>query len=129
MLPPLQASIDATQGGELTFLATSRGQPFDQVSFGNGFAKKCKEAGAPGRAHGLRKCGAVRAAEGGATEARMNAIFGWAEGSKESSTYIKKADRARRAAAAAQALLPVRREEDEIPKEEAQPVNAKSRTM
>lgn len=129
VLPPLQASIDATQGGELTFLATSRGQPFDKASFGNWFAKKCKEAGVPGRAHGLRKCGAVRAAEGGATEAQMNAIFGWAEGSKESSTYIKKADRARRAAAAAQTLLPTPKPEDQIQEEEAQPVNAKSRTM
>lgn len=129
ILEPLRASIDSTQCGDLTFLATSRGKPFDKASFGNWFAKACKAAGVPGRAHGLRKCGAVRAAEGGATEAQMNAIFGWAEGSKESSTYIKKADRARRAAAAAQTLLPAVKQEDEIPEDEAQPMNAKSRTL
>lgn len=129
VLQPLQASIDATPGGDLTFLATSRGQPFDKASFGNWFAKACKAAGVPGRAYGLRKCGAVRAAEGGATEAQMNAIFGWAEGSKESSTYIRKADRARRAAAAAQTLLPAVKQEDKIPEDEAQPKNAKSRTL
>lgn len=75
---------------------------------------------------------AVRAAEGGATEAQLNAIFGWAEGSKESATYTKKADRARRAAAAMSTLLPA---EDIVPEEsymagdEAQPMNAKSRTI
>lgn len=132
VLPPLRASIDATKCGELTFLATSRGEPFDKATFGNWFAKACKAAGVPGRAHGLRKCGAVRAAEGGATEAQLNAIFGWAEGSKESATYTKKADRARRAAAAMSTLLHV---EDSAPDEgdeiddEAQPKNTKSRTL
>ena len=128
ILAPLQASIAATECGELTFLATARGKPFDKASFGNWFAKKCKEAGVPGRAHGLRKCGAVRAAEGGATEAQMNAIFGWAEGSKESSVYIKAASRARRAAAAAKTLLPASKQETADQSTEAQPQNEKSRS-
>lgn len=34
-------------------------------------------------------------AENGATEAELNAVFGWADGSGESSTYIRKASRKR----------------------------------
>jgi hypothetical protein len=43
-------------------------------------------AGVPGSAHGLRKAGATLAAEGGTSEAQLNAIFGWAHGSRESAT-------------------------------------------
>lgn len=108
VLPPLQASFEATQCGELTFLATSRKdrRPFDKATFGNWFRKACKAAGVPGSAHGLRKLGATRAAENGASEAQLNAIFGWEEGSRESATYVKRASRARRAASAMNLLLP-----------------------
>lgn len=53
------------------------------------------EAGVPGTVHGLRKAGARRAAEAGATEAQLNALFGWAPGSRESATYTRTADNAR----------------------------------
>jgi integrase len=36
-------------------------------SFGAWFREACKSAGVPGSAHGLRKAGATRAAENGAT--------------------------------------------------------------
>jgi hypothetical protein len=45
-------------------------------------------------AHGLRKIGATRAANNGATVAQLNAIFGWS-GSKMASLYTANADRAR----------------------------------
>jgi hypothetical protein len=47
----------------------------------------------PGAAHGLRKAGARRAALEGATEAELNAWFGWSEGSRESATYVRGANR------------------------------------
>ncbi|MCJ2128001.1 tyrosine-type recombinase/integrase [Methylobacterium sp. E-045] len=95
ILPPLAASIAATRTGDLTFLATERGMPFGKESFGNWFGKACRTAKCPGSAHGLRKAGARRAAEGGASEAQLNALFGWADGSRESATYTRTANRAK----------------------------------
>jgi integrase len=58
------------------------------------FRGACKAAGEPGSAHGLRKAGATRAANGGATVAELEAIFGW-NGGKMASLYTLGADRAR----------------------------------
>ncbi len=111
ILPPLAASIAAAATGELTFLATERGLPFGKESFGNWFGKACREAKCPGSAHGLRKAGARRAVEEGATESQLNALFGWADGSRESATYTRTANRAklaREARAAPAPSVPVR---------------------
>ncbi|MDR7037415.1 integrase [Methylobacterium sp. BE186] len=106
ILPALAASIDASKTGELTFLATERGLPFGKESFGNWFRKACQAAKCPGSAHGLRKAGARRAAEEGATEAQLNALFGWADGSRESAVYTRTANRAKLARAARKAPAP-----------------------
>jgi NADPH:quinone reductase-like Zn-dependent oxidoreductase len=53
--------------------------------------------------HGLRKAGATRAAENGATERELNAIFGWT-GNKMASLYTQTADRALLAKAAMKKL-------------------------
>ncbi|MGW5960844.1 tyrosine-type recombinase/integrase [Methylorubrum thiocyanatum] len=95
ILPALAASIAASPIGDLTFLATERGRSFVKESFGNWFGKACREAGCPGSAHGLRKAGARRAVEAGATEAQLNALFGWADGSRESAVYTCTANRAK----------------------------------
>lgn len=101
MLQQLIASIAATPTGDLAFLVTDRGQPFEsKESFGTWFGKACRAAKVPGSAHGLRKAGARRAAEAGATEAQLNALFGWAQGSRESATYTRTADNARLARSA-----------------------------
>ncbi|WP_246694783.1 site-specific integrase [Methylobacterium sp. WL6] len=95
ILPPLAHTIAESPTGELTFLATSRGTPFVKEAFGNWFKKACRAAGVPGSAHGLRKAGARRAAEDGATEAQLNALFGWADGSRESAVYTRTVNRAK----------------------------------
>jgi integrase len=95
ILPPLAASIDASPTGDLTFIAGERGRPMTKESFGNWFRDACVAAGVPERAHGLRKAGARRAAESGATEAELNAWFGWADGSRESAIYVRGANRAK----------------------------------
>lgn len=97
ILPALAASIAAAPTGELTFIATERGRPFTKESFGTWFGKVCRAAKCPGSAHGLRKAGARRAAEDGATEAQLNALFGWADGSRESAVYTRTANRAKMA--------------------------------
>lgn len=94
ILPPLQASIGAAPTGDLTFIATAAGKPWRKESFGNWFREACKKAGVPGSAHGLRKAGATRAANNGATVAQLEAIFGW-RGGGMASLYTRQADRTR----------------------------------
>lgn len=95
ILPPLARSIEAAPTGDMTYLVTHKKTAFVKESFGTWFRNACKEAGVPGSSHGLRKLAAVRMAENGATEAELNAVFGWADGSGESATYIRKASRKR----------------------------------
>lgn len=93
ILPPLAASIAACETGNLAFMTTTNGLPFaSAASFGNWFAKQCIAASAPGRAHGLRKAAAVLAAERGATENQLMAIFGWSS-SKIAAIYTRAANR------------------------------------
>ena len=54
-------------------------------------------------AHGLRKLGAQRCAEAGASEHQLMALFGWAN-PKQAALYTKKANRAKLEAAAAPLL-------------------------
>lgn len=107
ILPELAHTIANSPTGDLTFLATEGGLPIAKSSFGNWFRDACRAAGVPGVAHGLRKAGARRAAEAGATEAQLNALFGWAPGSKESSTYTRSADAARLARSAPRSPAPL----------------------
>jgi len=94
LLPELTAVIDASPTGDLAFIAAASGQPMTKKSFGNWFADACRAAGVPGRAHGLRKAGATRAVNNGATFAQLNAIFGWT-GDKMASLYTRSMDRAK----------------------------------
>ena len=68
----------------------------------------------PGSAHGLRKAGATRAAERGATERQLMAIFGWTTG-KMAMHYTRTADRKRLAREAAELLLPAQTETKKFP--------------
>lgn len=104
ILPPLRETLEAGPIGELTFIASDRGRPMTKESFGNWFRRACKAAGVPGSAHGLRKAGATRAANNGATEAQLEAIFGW-RGGGMASLYTRKANRERLARDAAAMLM------------------------
>ena len=86
----------STTGRPLILLssAVSNGKPMTKESFGNAFSDACRAAGVNKSAHGLRKIGATRAANNGATVAQLNAIFGWS-GSKMATLYTANADRAR----------------------------------
>ncbi|WP_028349616.1 hypothetical protein [Bradyrhizobium murdochi] len=53
--------------GTMTFLETAHGKPHTEKGLGNWFGDMCRDAGVPGRAHGLRKAGATLAAQNGAT--------------------------------------------------------------
>jgi integrase len=99
ILPVLQAIIDASPCGDMTYLVNDPGHPFTDAGFGNWFRDRCVEAGVPGRAHGLRKAGATIAANNGATAHQLMAIFGW-DTLKMAEQYTRAADQQRLAEAA-----------------------------
>ena len=104
VLSVLQEIIDASPVGDLTFLVTAFKRPFTANGFGNWFRRRCDEAGLPDcSAHGLRKAGAARAAENGATTHELMAIFGW-QTVKEAERYTQAAQR-KRLAEGAERLL------------------------
>jgi site-specific recombinase XerD len=93
--PAFSSIIAATVTGTRTFLVTEYGEPFTAAGFGAWFRTRCDEAGLPQcSAHGLRKAGAVRAAENGATPHELMAIFGWLS-LKEAERYTAAARRRR----------------------------------
>jgi integrase len=95
ILPVLDATLKAGPCGDLTFIAGENGRPLTKESFGNLFRKACRDAGLHGRsAHGLRKAAATRAANAGATEAELEAIFGW-QGGAMAALYTRAANRRR----------------------------------
>jgi integrase len=94
LLPPLQEALCAGPTAELAFICGINGKPMTKEPFGNAFSDACRAAGVNKSAHGLRKIGATRAANNGATVAQLNAIFGWS-GSKMASLHTANADRKR----------------------------------
>lgn len=104
MLPQLQAIIDATPSGNMNFLTTAYGKPFSAAGFGNRFREWCDRASLPHcSAHGLRKAGACIAAENGASESQLMAIFGWQ--TMQQAAHYTKAARQRRIAGTSMHLL------------------------
>jgi integrase len=95
ILATLADIVAATPSGHLTFLATQYGKPFSVNGFGNRFRDWCDKAGLPHcSAHGLRKAGASRAAENGATTTQLMAIYGWRD-INQAETYTRKASQKR----------------------------------
>lgn len=100
ILPELQAELDCAPKDHLTLLTTEFGKPFSPAGFGNKFKEWCYEANLPQcTAHGMRKAGATIAAENGATDAQLMALFGW-QTAKMAAHYRKQAQQKKLAAAA-----------------------------
>jgi integrase len=115
VLPVLQAVINATKTGQMVFLATLFGKPFTSNGFGNRFRKWCDDAGLPHcSAHGLRKAGATIAAENGATEHQLMAIFGW-KTLKQVQHYTATARQRKLAASGMHLLVPEHWENKTVP--------------
>jgi integrase len=111
ILEPLAEVISASPVGDLAFLVNAHGQPFGAAGFGNWFRKRCNEAGLKHlSAHGLRKAGATRAAEAGATAHQLMAVFGW-RSIKHAEAYTRGAERKRLAREAMHLLAGTERDE------------------
>jgi integrase len=94
ILPVLDKILQVGPCADLAFICGENGSPLTKESFGNVFRDACNAAGVTKSAHGVRKIGATRAANNGATVAELEAIFGW-QGGGMASLYTRAADRAR----------------------------------
>lgn len=93
MLPELAAALAEGPVGNLTYLVTEHGKPFSIKGLGNKMRDWCDQAELfHCTMHGLRKAGATRAAENGATEKQLMAIFGWTT-MEQAAYYTEKANR------------------------------------
>lgn len=111
VLPALAEILEQGPTGDLAWICGERGQPMTKESFGNAFSDAARAAGVMKSAHGVRKIGATRAANNGATEAELEAIFGW-HGGGMASLYTRAANRRR---LAKQAIEKLNRPQTPIP--------------
>src|SRR5262249_37390895 len=103
VLAALAAELPA-KTDHLNYLVTEFGKPFTSNGFGNRFKKWCDEANLPHcTAQGLRKAGATFAAENGATDSQLKAMFGW-RSAKMAAHYTRKAEQKKLAGAAMRLL-------------------------
>jgi integrase len=110
ILPVLAKTLAAGPTAELAFICGTNGKPLTKESFGNVFREACNKAGVTGKsAHGVRKAGATRAADNGATVHELEAIFGW-QGGGMAALYTRTADRKR---ASQRAMVMMERTADE----------------
>ncbi len=93
-MPELQRELALLPSTQMVVLARNDGARYAVESFGILFRRWCNQAGLPGcSAHGLRKAGARRLAEAGATEFEVMSFLGHAT-AKEASRYVAAANRA-----------------------------------
>ena len=103
VLPALQMVIDASKVGQLNYVVTAFGKPFSAAGFGNRFRAWCDAAGLHHcSAHGLRKAGATIAADLGATDEQIQALFGMSR--RIVATYTRGANQKNNAIAAAERI-------------------------
>ncbi len=120
ILPALRAELDANPSGHLAYLVTKWGRPYASAkAFGLWFKRQCVAAGLPHcTAHGLRKAGATFAAEQGATEHQLMAIYGW-DSPKQAALYTRAANLKRLAADGMPMVDPDYRANESVPPEGA----------
>lgn len=124
IFPELAKIIEAGPTGDLTFLMTEWGKPFTSNGFGNWFRDRCDEAGLPQcSAHGLRKARATIAAERGATDRQLMAMFGWTT-ERQANVYTKAANRKRLSAAGAKLMADDQNENGDCPTDVAPPLRS-----
>ena len=105
----LQQCLDQLPLDQLTFMVTEAGKPFTKNGLGNKMRDWCDAAGLPHcSTHGLRKAGATIAAENGATDSELMAIYGWTT-KKQTELYTSTANRRKLAAGAIHKLIPERK--------------------
>jgi integrase len=105
ILPELQAILDATPSGHMTFLVNDKGGQYSGTRFSDQFRQWCNEAGLPRECsfHGLRATGCTVLADAGYSVHEIAAWSGHAT-LKEVERYTKGANQKRLARGAAEGL-------------------------
>jgi integrase len=125
ILPVLSETLTAGPCGDLHFIVSADGKPFTKESFGNAFREACAKAGVRGSAHGVRKLAATTMANNGATEAQLEAVFGW-RGGRMASLYTRSANRHRLAQSSMRMLVNEERTDCPAPSGEVREVERKA---
>lgn len=95
ILPELAEEIANLPVEQNLFITREDGLlPYKVTSFGNWFRKRCREAGVPGSIHGLRKAGATRLADAGASEWEIASYLAHAD-TTQARVYTRKANRSK----------------------------------
>lgn len=95
IMPDLAEALAIVPRDQLLFLTHGKGRGYAPESLGNWFRLQCVAAGLPHcSAHGLRKAGATRLADAGASEWEVMAFLAHAT-PQEAATYTKQANRGR----------------------------------
>jgi integrase len=91
--PDLRCVLDCVGRDRMLFVTHGQDRAYKPETFGNWFHERCLEAGLGHcTPHGLRKAGATRLADAGATEFEVMAFLGH-KSPVEARTYTKKANR------------------------------------
>jgi len=124
ILPVLADVIARSPTGALTFLETEYGKPFTAAGFGKWFRDRCDEAGlSECSAHGLRKAGATIAAENGATDRQLMALYDWTTAA-QANVYTAAANRKRMTNDAARLLAGDQTANADVPHRGATPLDS-----
>lgn len=95
ILPELAEELRHVPKDRMLFVTQDKSdKPYAVASLGNWFRDRCVEAGVPGSLHGLRKAGATRLADAGATEWEIASYLAHSD-TTQAAVYTKKANRAR----------------------------------
>lgn len=95
ILPELAEELVTLPADRMLFIVKNQmGAPYTVESLGNWFRDRCSEANVPGSLHGLRKAGATRLADAGATEWEIASYLAHSD-TKQASIYTKMANRSR----------------------------------
>lgn len=95
ILPELAEELGKLPADRMLFITQERhDKPYAVASLGNWFRDRCNEAGVPGSLHGLRKAGATRLANAGATEWEIAAYLAHTD-TTQAKVYTKRANRSR----------------------------------
>lgn len=104
-----------------TFIAKQRSkQPYRVTSFGNWFRDRCDEADVPGSIHGLRKAGATRLADAGASEWEIASYLAHTD-TTQARTYTRKANRSKLADSGFEKLRKMSNSSKKLDNEEENP--------
>ena len=95
VMPELAEELRHVPKDRLLFITQDKkNAPYAVAALGNWFRKRCQEAKVPGSLHGLRKAGATRLADAGASEWEIASYLAHSDTS-QAAIYAKKANRSR----------------------------------